>query len=459
MKKFSLLLFLPAILCWQACAPSHVAGASERSKDPLMQFTEDTLLRQPGLVSAQVGLCLYDPATATYKFNYQGDKYFMPASNTKLFSLYAGLKYLGDSLIGMRYWQNDTALFIEGAGDPTLLHPDFHDQPVIRFLQNTHLPIYLAGDNWQDRPFGRGWAWDDYNDDYMPERSSLPVYGNYIRWIYDTVSASFYSIPDINWPVRFSPDSSKQGFSVHRDYHANAFEITEGKGGAREQDVPFITEGCASAALLLKDTIGKRITLSQLPAHWTSYSTGMSPRDQLFAGLRVLHSRPVDSMFRPMMYNSDNFFAEQTLLMVSNQLLGKMNDYRIIDTLLKTDLHGLPQRPIWVDGSGLSRNDNFTPMDFVWLLDTMRKTFGLDRLKRILPTGGTGTLTHYYRQDAGFIYAKTGSLSGVVALSGYLITKKNHLLLFSILINNYTGSGVTVRREMEQWVHRVRDTY
>ena len=86
-------------------------------------------------------------------------------------------------------------------------------------------------------------------------------------------------------------------------------------------------------------------------------------------------------------------------------------------------------------------------------------TFGLDRLKRILPTGGTGTLTNYYRQDAGFIYAKTGSLSGVVALSGYLITKKNHLLLFSILINNYTGSGLTVRRKMEQWVHRVRDTY
>ncbi|WP_431212462.1 D-alanyl-D-alanine carboxypeptidase [Puia sp. P3] len=160
-----------------------------------------------------------------------------------------------------------------------------------------------------------------------------------------------------------------------------------------------------------------------------------------------------------MMYNSDNFFAEQTLLMVSDSLLGEMSDSRIIDTLLKTDLKGLPQRPNWVDGSGLSRNDLFTPQDFVWLLDKFQREFGLDRMKRILPTGGTGTLSSYYRQDSGFIFAKTGSLSGVVALSGYLITKKGHLLLFSILINNYTGSGVTVRRQMEQLIHSFRDNY
>ena len=44
-------------------------------------------------------------------------------------------------------------------------------------------------------------------------------------------------------------------------------------------------------------------------------------------------------------------------------------------------------------------------------------------------------------------------------ISGYLITKKGHPLLFSILINNYTGSGGSVRRQMEQWVHHIRDGY
>jgi D-alanyl-D-alanine carboxypeptidase len=47
----------------------------------------------------------------------------------------------------------------------------------------------------------------------------------------------------------------------------------------------------------------------------------------------------------------------------------------------------------------------------------------------------------------------------VVALSGYLITQKSHLLIFSVLINNYTGSGSAVRRQMEKLIHRIRDTY
>jgi D-alanyl-D-alanine carboxypeptidase/D-alanyl-D-alanine-endopeptidase (penicillin-binding protein 4) len=453
MKK---LLFLGLACGWLACTTPRTAsttpGSAATVKNPLQRFTEDSLLQQPGLLSAQVGLCLFDPATNTWLYDHQGNKYFIPASNTKLFSLYAGLKHLGDSLVGMRYQQTDTALFIVPSGDPTLLHPAFPDQPVVRFLQKSRLNLYLTAGNWQDRPFGRGWAWDDYNDDYMPERSAFPVYGNLIRWIQDTTAGSFYSIPEIDWPVRFSPDSSKQGFSVRRNYHDNTFVITEGKSKVLEQDVPFITDEVEGAARLLKDTVGRVVGVRKM-----GVGSAMGGRGQTIAG--VIHSRPVDSMFRPMMYNSDNFFAEQTLLMVGNEWLGKMNDGKIIDTLLDSDLKGLPQRPFWVDGSGLSRNDLFTPQDFIWLLNKMNQEFGLARMKGILPTGGKGTLSSYYKQDSGRIFAKTGSLSGVVALSGYLITKKDRLLLFSIMINNYTGSGVTVRRQMEKWIHRIRDTY
>jgi D-alanyl-D-alanine carboxypeptidase/D-alanyl-D-alanine-endopeptidase (penicillin-binding protein 4) len=44
-------------------------------------------------------------------------------------------------------------------------------------------------------------------------------------------------------------------------------------------------------------------------------------------------------------------------------------------------------------------------------------------------------------------------------LSGYLFTRSGRLLLFSVLINNYTGSGTAVRRQIEKMIHRVRDTY
>ena len=434
MKHF--LWALLAALAAQGCSPARLIGSSAGKT-----------FSHPGLVSAQLGICLYDPAKAVYLYERQGDKYFIPASNTKLFSLYAGLKYLGDSLVGLRYSETDTSLLLAPSGDPTFLHPAYASQPVIDFLKRTRKSLWLTDAGWHEKPLGRGWAWDDYNDDYMPERSPLPVYGNVIRWVHDPTSSSFYSIPDINWEVRFSPDTLSRSFYVERDFHRNAFEITEGKESNKVQDVPFITDGIASAAVLLKDTVGRTV--------FTRHELSGPGRQR--GAMRVIHSRPVDSLFRPMMYHSDNFFAEQTLLMVSNERLGRMNDARIIDTLLRTDLKDLPQRPYWVDGSGLSRNDLFTPRDFVWLLNKMKDEFGLPRLKGILPTGGTGTLSNYYKKDSGYIYAKTGSLSGVVALSGYLMTKKDRLLIFSILVNN--NSDPAVRRKIEQFLEGIREKY
>jgi len=429
----------------QACSPSRSIRSSAAKA-----FT------QPGLTSAQVGISLYDPAQSVFLFEQQPDKYFIPASNTKLFSLYAGLKYLGDSLVGIRYRETDTALFLVPAGDPTFLHPSYTQQPVMDLLKRTRKSLWLTNANWREEALGYGWAWDDYNGDYMPERSALPVFGNVIRWVEDTASSSFYSIPDIDWQVRFSPDTTKKGFHVERDLHKNAFEITEGQHTYKTQDVPFITDGTASAAVLLKDTVGRTVfTRDQLPMH--DRRSGGAPAGTHDPLLHVIHSRPVDSMFQPMMYHSDNFFAEQTLLMVSNELLGYMNDADVIDTLLKTDLKGLPQRPYWVDGSGLSRNDLFTPRDFVWLLNKMKDEFGLARLKGILPTGGKGTLSNYYKKDSGFIFAKTGSLTGVVALSGFLVTKKDRLLIFSILINN--NSDPAVRRKIESFLEGIREKY
>jgi D-alanyl-D-alanine carboxypeptidase/D-alanyl-D-alanine-endopeptidase (penicillin-binding protein 4) len=147
------------------------------------------------------------------------------------------------------------------------------------------------------------------------------------------------------------------------------------------------------------------------------------------------------------------------LLMVSQQLLQTMSTSRVIDTLLKSDLRDIPQKPRWVDGSGLSRYNLFTPEDFIWLLNKMKDEFGMERLKRILPTGGTGTLANYFKNETGLIFGKTGTLSGQIALSGILYTKNNRILLFSILVNNHNGSVTTIRRQTEAFLRSVREHY
>jgi D-alanyl-D-alanine carboxypeptidase/D-alanyl-D-alanine-endopeptidase (penicillin-binding protein 4) len=160
-----------------------------------------------------------------------------------------------------------------------------------------------------------------------------------------------------------------------------------------------------------------------------------------------------------MMHRSDNFFAEQTLLMVSNAVLGVMSDQRIIDTLLKADFKDLPQKPRWADGSGLSRYNLFTPQDFVFMLNKMKTDFGMERIKNILPTGNEGTLEGRFAADSNYIFAKTGTLSGVVALSGFLYTKKNKLLIFSVLVNNHNSSASAVRRAVEKFIEGIRNRF
>ena len=449
-KRVNTSYFLSVVFCFlllSSCSMQKQINNAAQKND----------LTTAALQSAHVGISIFDPSANTYLYNYQGDKYFVPASNTKLFSLYAGLKYLGDSLVGIRYVERDTDMLILPSGDPTLLHPDFTSQPVIDFLKKKKRNIYIADAAWAAQALGAGWSWDDYNDDYMAERSALPVYGNVIRWVQQNqvekqesgfaASPSVYSVPDVDWKVRFNTDTTTKRFFVKRKRDENVFEITQGNEKFKTQDVPFVTNGLESAITLLKDTIGKAIfTIKGFLAH------DSRPPD-------IIHSRPVDSMFRPMMYHSDNFFAEQTLLMVSNERLGVMNDEKIIDTLLKTDLKDLPQKPNWVDGSGLSHYNLFTPQDFIWLLTTMKNEFGMERIKKILPTGGSGTLGRYYKQDSSYIYAKTGSLAGVICLSGYLITKKNRLLIFSVLVNNHRGNVPAIRKSVAEFLDSIRNTY
>ncbi len=395
------------------------------------------LLQDSVINTGHIGISIYEPATNTYWYNYNAEKYFVPASNTKLFTLYAGMKCLGDSLVGLRYSDKFQVKF---TGDPTFLHPDFKKQPVFEFLktqENVFLDPGLKGGG----GYGIGWAFDDYLETFTPTANSSPIYGNLItvKWVSkDSVTVS----PKLFDRLATKQGTMKNGFDVFKDIYDNHLRISA--GDIKIQKLPFSPFSNDVIELLLD-------TLPNLKFFFTSYLKN--------ADYKILHSQPTDSVLTPMMHNSDNFFAEQTLLMVSNEHLGYMNDEAIIDTLLKTDLKDVPQQPNWVDGSGLSRYNLFTPQSFVYILNKMKNEFGLERLKTILPTGGQGTLKNYYNSDSSFIYAKTGSLSNQITLSGFLITRQNKLLVFSLLTNNAMGDGWKVRRAYELFLKGIRDKY
>ena len=412
-----------------------------------------TVLNAAPLKTAHIGISVYDPAARKYLYNYQGDKYFVPASNTKIPTCYAAMKYLGDSLVGLRYDINGNCTAIQGTGDPTFLLPEYASQPVLSFLNKQGNAICYTELSYSATEWGNGWSWNDYDQSYMAPRSPMPVYGNIVRFNKQSaVAVEADSIPAFDLSV--SPSyfkknivtgnvgwKNRNGFSVSRSFSDNSFLVIPDEKNIYVE-IPF-TNTRTLILSLLQDTLRKAV----LP--YGRYKNKLPG---------IIHSQPTDSMLKPMMHRSDNFFAEQSLLMVSNERLGLMNDAKIIDTLLKTDFKDLPQKPRWADGSGLSRYNLFTPQDFVAILNKMKNEFGMERIKTIFPTGGEGTISSYYKADSGYIYAKTGTLSGVVALSGFLYTKKGKLLIFSTLVNNHQATSTEVRRVVEKFLRHLRET-
>jgi serine-type D-Ala-D-Ala carboxypeptidase/endopeptidase (penicillin-binding protein 4) len=426
-----------------ACSP-----AQRLSKSFQKQLNSDS-----AFTNAHVGVSVFDATSQTSILQFNSNKYFVPASNIKIPTLYAGMKYLGDRLPGLLVEERNDSLLIIPTGDPTFLHIDYKQHPVFDYLKTINKPITINSSNWKTDALGLGWTWNDYLGYYSAERSPMPVYGNYILWTQEhtvenkngtkDTSVLVYSQPEINWPTTFS-SARENRFDIYRPRTENIYTITEGKEMKAELEVPFATNGITSTLELLKDSLQKEITVT---------TTLPKTKPQL------IYSQPADSMYKPLMHRSDNFFAEQTLMMASNQLLGYMDEQKLMDSIIKSDFKNMPQRPRWADGSGLSRYNLFTPDDFVWLLLKMKDEFGMERLKTIFATGNTGTLRNYYKEEAGFIYAKTGTLSGVVSISGYLYTSKNKLFVFSFLVNNHNTSAVSVRRSVEKIIRELRLKY
>ena len=429
MKRYILpAIFFAAILI-SSCS------ISKKINGPATKY----LLQDEAFVHAHTGISVYEPATGKYWYNYQAEKYFTPASNTKLATCYAAMKYLGDSLIGIKYDQvNDSTVVIKGMADPSFMHSDYRNNPVFDFLKK-YKTIEII-DPAFDEYLGAGWGWGDYLEDYMAQRSAFPFHGNTVMvdWLNEH-NLSF--LPSYFQQHSVISGNLANGYDAYRPWDTNDFSFKSGR--TKHSEIPFRPDE-QTLQNLLKDTLNSNVETIE------KYSGSL---------VKIVHSQPTDSLLKQMMHRSDNFFAEQSLLMVSERLLGEMSDRKIIDTLLQTDYKLMPQKPSWVDGSGLSRYDLFSPKDFIFILNKMKNDFGMDRIKNILPTGGTGTISSYYKQDSGYIFVKTGTLNGVVALSGFLYTKKNKLLIFSVLVNNHRGSATSIRKGIEKFIQELRDKY
>lgn len=392
------------------------------------------------LQNSFTGLLLYDLETKQPVYSRYADRHFVPASNTKLYTLFACLNVLGDSIPALKYVIRNDSLIFWGTGDPTFLHSEFAASKTLNFLrENSDKKLYFSDANFTNEVLGSGWMWDDYNGKYQPELSPFPMYGNIVRF---RVKDSNVNIePPIFENTFFQGKESQR--RVVRLVNDNRFLVNQKilASDDYEQDIPFKTSAVLTRQLLI-DTLKQNVNLSKIA---------------IDSNAKTLYSLPVDTVYRRMMQVSDNMLAEHLLLLCGSTLTDTVNTQKTIDLITEKYLQDLPDAPNWVDGSGLSRYNLFTPRTNVKLLEKLHAMIPEERLFSLMAIGGkAGTIRNYYKSEVPFVFAKSGTVSGVYNQTGYLKAKSGKTLLFSFMNNNFNSYATPVRKEVERvltWVH------
>jgi len=447
-RCFIFLLFLLALLL-----PSCAVFKSKDTRYALKIKRE--VAQSPVFSKAFTGFTLLDPVSGKTLADFNGDHYFTPASNTKILTLAACLEILGDSVPGVQtiITPIDRKILFRGTGDPTFLNPFFNSWQGVfqKIYRDTSHSLLFVQRPMTDLRFGPGWAWDDTPEPYSAEKTDWPIYGG-LMTVYNSMDSAQRKVsPSILQPMLLDKKAVEESM-VPWGMLSTQYYLWPAKLENDTFQVPII-QAAGLVPLLLADT-SKSIWISP-------FNTRLKGFEKI-KNWRTLYSTPIDTVLRRMMHQSDNFIAEQMLLVCAGVKFDLLQQDTMIKWMLDSALISLPQRPKWVDGSGLSRYNLMTPQSIGQVLLKLWREQPHDRILSLFPAGGvSGTISDWYAGKDGkpYVFAKTGGMGGVHCLSGYVVCKSGKVLIFSFMHNNFVGSSKAWKAEMQRLLEQIRDGF
>ncbi|PSQ92234.1 MAG: D-alanyl-D-alanine carboxypeptidase/D-alanyl-D-alanine-endopeptidase [Bacteroidetes bacterium SW_4_67_19] len=480
---------------------SEEAELAERS--PLAEVVQKTIDTE-GLQNGFWGLKVADAATGAVYYEREAGKRFVPASNVKLYTAAAALDQLGpDYRFTTRLYRqgpvvNDTLrgdLIVRGSGDPTIGGYEQRDDRLqvfrawvdsLRAAGIQHVAGRVLGDDdvHTDAPLGHGWAWDDLPYRYAPELSGLSFAENLITLTargqdvgekavlsWDPLRAGYVNAVNRSLTVRSDADEEYRRLPGNRTLYVESRVLP---GGTQKEKLsvgnPTGYFVHVLRTMLERNSIsveGAAVDADHLPED-RSYSYE-DPFTRVVARYR---SAPLSKIVETMMEESQNLYAEQVLRTlgaerpVASLMQGDPDDpdpgsgAMGVEAALRTfGAAGVDTSRIRLaDGSGLSRYDMVTPTMTAALLLYMRQHPDpdvADAFTSALAVGGrTGTLEYRFKGGPAEanVRAKTGTLSGVSALSGYVTTAGGQPLVFVIMTNHYSADTDEARDAIDRIV-------
>jgi D-alanyl-D-alanine carboxypeptidase/D-alanyl-D-alanine-endopeptidase (penicillin-binding protein 4) len=442
-----------------------------------------TIIQESGL-QTNIGIKIVELESNEIIYEWNTKALFNPASNIKLYTCIAALAMLDtNQTFSTSVYQDTTAVYLVGGGDP---HLTLNQLDTMAQTISDTIKLHLGQDYWflnnrirmrtidrakkinylvlddsmlDDVPYGPGWMWDEGSWWYAAQISALSVNENCVDFyvtpgikqhpvlIKTNPATRYISITNQSITVDDTTDFNK--LKITRDWKklTNSFTITGNVLDTASTDTfqrnvhdPTLYSGTVFAEMLQSRGINiKHIIKGTLPAGTMKVAEH--------------RSKPVQHALTEFMKRSENLTAELLVKHIGAVVYDTVGTWNNGLLAIKTFLHdtvGIDTNTFRLsDGSGVSRYNYSSPDHFIKLLTWAYNNKPVrDKFLNTFPIGGwDGTLEDRMQNEESLakIIAKTGTLSGVSCLSGYIFTTRGDPLAFSILMNGYVDEAKPFR--------------
>lgn len=449
---------------------AQIEKSSESICPAQLKTAIDEVINRPQFRRARWGILIESlllTSTNSSLYNHDAERFFIPASNVKLLTTAAALRQLGaDFRIRTSVYQMPGGVLrVVGRGDPSLQDAQLKDlaqQLKSQGINNIQRLIlddgYFQGDH-----INLTWDWQDVQSDYGTAVNSLILNQNAVEL---TLAAQQIGQPlRVNWAEAIAsrqwqidntsvtaPIGTPNSITVTAVLGQPLLQIKGQLAIDAEAEIiglPIINPAQYFLAHFRKALIAQGISVAQA-------SVASSQGTAAGKEVATVESPPLARLLMETNQESNNLYAEvllRTLGVGSSGDTTKLGVKKVVETL--TVLGVDPESSNLIDGSGLSRQNLVSPEAIVQTLKRMAQTPESSIYRASLSTAGVnGTLRRRFLNTlaVGNLQAKTGTLTGVSALSGYLDIPGFRPVIFSLIVNQSNQSSTVQRQAIDEIV-------
>ena len=402
-------------------------------------------------------------------YAYNSQKLLMPASTNKLYTCAAALHYLGnDYRFKTSVLKNNNNLILKGGGDPDLKIDELDSLAKMVSKSVKKVDTLYVDDTFLDSlNYGEGWMWDEGPWWYAAPVSALSVNDNCVDFHIEPGSigrsAKIDHFPETSY-ITFENNSITvdetldfKKIKIDRDWvsNRNNFSVTGEILNTTKKDTLFrnIYDPTLFTGTIFKELLKKHGTKVKL----------LSLKHQDLSDYKEIANHKSDSLIvsaKNLMRLSDNLTAELFVKSIGalDSLPGTWETgLDSVKSFLAGQVKMDTSQIRLADGSGVSRYTLTSSDQLISLLTWIYNSKHKDDFISTLPGGGwpNSTLEKRLINEGGKVRAKTGGLSGVRNLAGYIESQKYGTVAFSILMNGYIGSSSKHRYVQNQLIKTI----